>query len=310
MQQRVLKNTELKLSNICFGTGGFGNTVTKEEAFLCLDAFLDGGGNFIDTANVYCKWVPGLQNSSERILGAWLRERKSSHNVIIATKGGHYNFDQPEISRVNKAALQTDLEESLTTMGIDTIDFYWLHRDNPKKGIAEIIDMMEEFVKSGKIRYYGASNYSKERMDEAISYAQKKQVTGFCAVSNQWSLAKINANKNQNADPTLVLTDESYLNWHKETGMPLIPYSASAQGVFQKMYLEQQLSPSMKDAYQNEPNLKMLARLVQLKEETGMSIFALSLALMMKQPFMVFPITSASNLEQMKDIIAAGQCTL
>ena len=146
-----LKDTDLKLSNICFGTGNFGAGVEKETAFALLDEFVRLGGNFIDTANVYCRCVQGNGNSAERFLGEWLKSRGAYQDVVIATKGAHYDMEKPEISRVTEDAIRFDVEESMQTMGLDVLDFYWLHRDDEKKPVEEIIDILEALKKEGKI---------------------------------------------------------------------------------------------------------------------------------------------------------------
>lgn len=307
MRREKLQNTELELSCICYGTANFGEKLTKEEAFLILDAFYEGGGNFIDTANIYCRWVPGLTNSSEQYIGEWLKTRNAYNHMVVATKGGHFELRLPVVSRINKEEIKKDIDESLLTLGIDTIDFYWLHRDNPHMEIAEIIDIMEEFVKEGKIRYYGASNYSEQRMEEALHYAKQKGVQGFNAVSNQWSMASVNPGANGNPDQTLVIMDDSYYQWHKKTKMTMIPYSSSANGFFQKMEQGLFISDSVKAAYENERNFKIYQDLCKIKEQTGISVYTLSIAWLLNQPFQVFPVASVSKIEQLKDFLAAGE---
>lgn len=310
MKKVRLKDTELVLSNICYGTGNFGERLQKEEAFRMLDAFTDMGGNFIDTANVYCRWVPGLGNSSEQYIGQWLKERNAYHHVIVATKGGHYDLSAPGISRVNKKEIQKDLEESLRTLGKDCIDFYWLHRDDETVDIREIIDMMEDFVAQGKIRYYGASNYKQERVEQARVYAREKMLQGFTAVSNQWSIAEVNKDKELNLDPTLVMMDKKYNEWHKETQTPLIPFSVSSQGFFDKLYRHIELSEKMKKMYVNKENMKKYEKMCRLKEEYGVSMQVVTLAWFLNQPFQVFPVTAVSNEKQMKEFEIASQLIL
>ena len=153
MKKLILKETDLELSNVCLGTANFGEKLTKEQAYEVLDTYVAAGGNFIDSANVYCKWIEELGNCSEQYLGSWLRDRKAYNKIVIATKGGHYDFKAPEISRVREETIRADLEESLQTLGVDHIDFYWLHRDDESVDITEIVDIMETLVKEGKIRY-------------------------------------------------------------------------------------------------------------------------------------------------------------
>ena len=309
MKKQILDRTDLELSKICYGTGNFGDRLTESEAFAILDAYVDAGGNFIDTANVYCRWIPGLGNSSEQYLGAWLKERQAYHKVSVATKGGHYDLDRPEQPRISKEEIARDLEESLRTLGLDCVDFYWLHRDDEQIGISEIIDFMEDFVRQGKIRYYGASNYSQARMSAALGYAKKQQIQGFSAVSNQWSMAEVNPGCNMNPDPSLILTGRAYERWHRETGMPLIPYSSGAHGFFQKLYDKQELSEAMKRAYLNEQNADKFKWLCEQSRERGVSVHTLSIAWLLNQPFTVFPVVSVSSAGQLKDLIRASEIT-
>lgn len=310
MRKQMLLGTDLNLSNICYGTGNFGTRLTREEGFAVLDAYADVGGNFIDTANVYCKWVEGLGNSSEQYIGAWLKARNAYNKMVIATKGGHYSFDQPQIPRINKAELQKDLEESLRTLGLDHIDFYWLHRDDERQEIGAIMEIMEGFVKEGKIRYYGASNYTRERMEAARIYADKTGINGFTAVSNQWSMAEVNPGCNINSDPSLVMMDKAYYQWHEQHQVPIIPFSASAYGIFQKRLLGQQLSAEMKKAYTNHKNDVIYQGLCLMSEETGLSVYALSVAWLLNQPFQVFPVASVSKVSQLKDFFEASEVVL
>lgn len=306
MERVLLKGTDLELSNICLGTGSFGEKITKEQAYQILDAYVEAGGNFIDSANVYCKWVDGLGNSSEQYIGSWLRERHAHQKVVVATKGGHYDFRDPSRSRVSEEAIRQDLEESLRTLGMERIDFYWLHRDDETKDITEIVDVMEALVKEGKIRYYGASNYKQYRIEQALSYAQQNGMQGFTAVSNQWSMARVNPGANMNPDPTLVMMDEDYYQWHKRSRMPMIPFSSGAHGFFDKLDRVKEMPKAMQDAYMSRENLDRYQTLCRLREETGASLYALSIAWLLNQPFQVFPVAAVSRVEQLEDFVRAS----
>lgn len=309
MQRVKLQHTDLMLSNICYGTGNFGDTLDKSRAFGNLDCFVEMGGNFIDTANVYCKWLKGQGNSSERYIGQWLKERGAYKDVVIATKGGHYDFENPDISRVNKQEITKDLEESLRTLGLECIDFYWLHRDDETKAIEEVIDVMEEFVQQGKIRYYGASNYKLYRMEEARVYAKEKGIQGFSAVSNQWSMASVNRGANLNQDASLVMMDQTYYEWHKKYGMPMIPYSASAHGYFSKMQ-KNAISEELQKAYLNKRNEQLYRVLCEASKEYGVSLYCLTQAYFFCHGFQVFPVASVSKPEQLKDFDIASELIL
>ena len=146
MKYMQLNNTDLNISPICLGTAGFGDKSDLEKSFEILNAFVRAGGNFIDTANVYCKWLKGYGNCSEQIIGKWLKESGMQGKVIVATKGAHYSFEDPGRSRVNKEDIRMDLDESCRTLGKDEMDFYWLHRDDPEKPAEEIVDILHFFV--------------------------------------------------------------------------------------------------------------------------------------------------------------------
>ena len=170
----------LEVSKICIGADHFGTAVDNKIAERILDEYVERGGNFIDTANVYGKWVNGAGNASEKFLGEWLKNTKKQ--VVIATKGAHYNFNSPTVMRLNEKDIRTDLEESLTALKRDHIDFYWLHRDDVSKPIGEILETMESLRREGKILLYGASNFTGERLFEAEKYAREHNIRGFSAV--------------------------------------------------------------------------------------------------------------------------------
>ena len=322
-----LNNTELNVSRICLGTAGFGEKLNEEECFRILGAFVQAGGNFIDTANVYCKWVEGIGNCSEQIIGKWLRQRKPDGKVIVATKGAHYSFEDPSKSRVNREAIRADLEESCRTLGKDVIDFYWLHRDDPEKPVEEILDILEELKKEGKIRYYGFSNYGTERLKEIEKCLRERKVPGITAVSNQWSLAGINPGGNTNPDPTLVEFSEEEYQWHCKTKTASVPFSSTAMGFFSKLEkagipvaaekevdeiwmqtMEKRLtgiSQEQKRAYWNLTNLRTYEKLRKLQKETESSLQALSLAYFFHQPFQTIPVTGVRDLSQLKDALTA-----
>jgi aryl-alcohol dehydrogenase-like predicted oxidoreductase len=330
MKKRILKGTELELSSLCLGTGNFGGKLDYTQSFELLDRFRDIGGSFIDTANVYCKWIPGMNNSSEQYIGAWLKSRRAYHDVVIATKGGHYDFSAPDVSRVNRADVVHDLNESLKTLDLDHIDLYWLHRDDENKDIGEILELMEELAKEGKIRYYGASNFKRKRLEEARKYAASHGMKGFCAVSNQWSGACVNPGKNLNDDESIVIMDMEMYRWHEEWQVPMVPFSSSAYGFFSKLKKEgvpvpegevtredvmkawniSAMPEKMKEAYMNERNLRLYGILCRASEDYGVSVYSMTQAYFLNRPFQVFPVGAVSGTEQLADFSTAGELEL
>lgn len=308
MKKIQLGTTGLEVSNIAFGTGNFKEKIDQATAFDLLDYYLELGGNFLDTANVYCRWLPDTENSSEQWLGEWLRSRNAYDRVIIASKGGHFSLTDGSC-RVTKKELTRDLDESLLTLGLDHLDFYWFHRDNEALPVEEVIDIGEAFVREGKIRFFGASNFKLERMKAAVSYAETSSGNGFSALSNQWSLAYANPGKKLINDPTLVDIDEAYYKWLKESRFPLVPFSSSACGFYRKLECKR-MTPAVEAAYSNERNLKIYPILKELQKNHDVNMAALSLAPLMQQEFPVIPVTSFSNRQQMDELLTASELIL
>ena len=293
----------LKVSNVSLGADHFGGGVEDGLAERILDAYTDFGGNFIDTANLYGRWMPGGENLSEQFLGRWMK--KTGKHPIIATKGGHHDLYDASHKRLGEADVRWDLESSLATLGVDTIDFYWLHRDDLSLPIGTILEMLEGFVREGKIRHYGASNYTAARLRAAEEYAKGHGLQGFSAVSNQHSVAKVNPGANTNPDPTLVITGEAELQFHRASGTPLIPFQATARGYFAKLASGKPLSPELMAAYGGEENLRLYKTLAVEAEARGYSLQTAALVAVTRESFPVIPITSVRNEEQLSDVFRA-----
>lgn len=143
MNYKQLTGTDLLVSNLCLGTVQFGSAIGEKECFEQLDEFTDLGGNFLDTAHVYGDWLAGERARSERVIGKWLKQSGKRNNYVISTKGAHPRLDSMEVSRVSREAIMTDIEESLKCLGADTIDLYFLHRDDESVSVCEILDILE-----------------------------------------------------------------------------------------------------------------------------------------------------------------------
>ena len=187
MQKIKLNKTDLMVSPVCLGADYFGTARDKDTAFAMLDRFLEAGGSFIDTASIYGRDFKACISRSEEVLGQYLKARPGA-DIMIATKGGHYDLATKR-TRINREEIVADLDESLRTLELDHIDFYWLHRDRPEIPVEEIVDILEEQVKAGKIRWYGGSNYALTRLQAADAYAKANGLQGFSGVSNHYTPA-------------------------------------------------------------------------------------------------------------------------
>ncbi|MCL2365256.1 MAG: aldo/keto reductase [Defluviitaleaceae bacterium] len=325
MKMVKLFKTDLTVSNICLGAANFGSGLDEAQAFEILDSFAKAGGNFIDTANVYCKWIPGAGNSSEVFIGNWLRTRNAHKTMIVATKGAHPLLNDMATPRVNAGAIKEDLAESRKALGLDVIDFYWLHRDDESRPIEAIIDTMEGFVAAGDIRYYGASNFKLHRMEGAWEYCRKHNIQGFSGVQNQWALAAPDPNAPKYGDPTMIQNDDAFYDWHVKTRMPAVPYSSTAAGFFYKIHQmnpqidndgnvtqqeKERLSQKVHPDYLVRRNFVIYKKLARMSAEINIDIHQLSLAYFFSLPFDAVPITGVRNVTQLQGMVEASYVKL
>lgn len=310
MIYRNIEKTELQVSTICMGGVTVINEHDKDYCFDLLDKYIELGGNFIDTANIYGKWLSQKKNTSELNIGAWIKERKNRHKLIIGTKGGHPHIETMSVSRLSKEEVARDLDESLKALETDYIDIYWLHRDDENLAVSYIIEYLNEFIEEGKIRYFGLSNWKLNRIREALDYANQRQIRGPIANQMMWSLATIN--KDNLSDKTLVCMDDETFNLHKNRNIPAIPYSSQANGFFEKLKQHGSgiTNEKVKAIYHNDENLKRYRRVIKLASELNRSITEISLGYLISQTFTTVPIIGSRTIEQLESSLKAGDMCL
>src|SRR6202521_3267972 len=213
MRTRLIPGTTLEASVLCLGTAEFGSALEDSLSETITDRYVDLGGNVLDTAEVYAAWLPGGSHRSEEFLGRWLREHKSRNGLILSTKGAHPRPNSMDKPRMSRKDVESDLDSSLQRLGVDSVDLYWLHRDDPATPVEEILLTLEEFRKAGKIRYAGFSNWTQARAEAARVAADKLGQPGFGGRQEQWRLAKADPTK---GDPTWAYVDELFAKWHAE----------------------------------------------------------------------------------------------
>lgn len=310
MKHRLIPGSELKPSTICLGTVPFGSWVNEQEAFRLLDAYLDLGGNFIDTANVYGDWVPGEKSVSEKAIGKWMKQRGVRERVILGTKGAHPNLATMHIPRFSPGHIIYDIDESLTHLQIDYIDLYWLHRDDPKQSVGEIMDVLNEQISLGKIRSIGCSNWTIDRIAEAQEYANRNGLQGFVGNQMMWSLAVPNTDKME--DKTMIPMDEAGKQFHLSTGLSAFPYSSQAYGFFSGRYSKDHM-PDKKmvyDVFYSDENFSRLERVSQVARNLSRSNTEIILGYLMSHSFPVFPIIGSRTVEQLQESCLAGDFEL
>ena len=306
MSRIKIPNTDLDVFPIALGVATIGVQGSEADGKALLDRFTERGGNLIDTARVYSDWVPGEMHRSERILGDWLAERKIRDQVLVVTKGGHPYPLGSSRSRLSSQELEEDLNGSLKSLRIETIDLYWLHRDDPALPVGPIMDCLHRFQTEGKIRFYAASNWSPDRIREANAYAKERGYTGFVASQVEWNLGVFH--RLPGSDSTMLGFSSEFLRLHHEVGIAAIPYAAQAGGYFGKRSINPELVKG--NPYDTPVNRKLHACLVSAQTATGLSMNQMVLAYLLSHRFPVVPLVGCRTQEQLDDSMGADGCRL
>jgi aryl-alcohol dehydrogenase-like predicted oxidoreductase len=305
MQLLPLPGTGLTVSPLCLGGTSYGTTIPESETFALFDRFVALGGNFIDTARIYSDWVPGEKHRSERILGGWLQARGNRSRLVLATKGAHPFIESLQTPRTSAAEIRDDLEGSLHTLRTDVIDLYWLHRDDATRPVGHFIDLLNAFRREGKIRAFGGSNWSVARLQAANAYAAESGQQGFTASQPLWCLGSAQARPT--TDGGLVRFDRAAYDFHRTTGLAVVPYTSQAKGFYAKLALppEQQPADLAQNEYYCPPNLAAAAVAGRIAQHRGVNLSAIVLAYLWSRPFPVVPIVGCRTVAQLEDCAAA-----
>lgn len=308
MKKGALGKTTLTVSALCMGTVYFGSRMDDTASFAMLDHFAELGGNFLDTARVYADWVPLAQRqASEKCIGRWLKARKIQDQVVIATKGGHPPLFLPGRPTLSAKDLAHQAEESRRNLGLDTLPLYYLHRDDTKIPVAQIMDVLFSLQDEGVIRHIACSNWTAERIRQANAYAASCGREGFVAVSNQWSLARFVPGA---GDQTLVHTDDGLCAFHRESGIPLLPFTSMAQGYLSKLAEGKAIAKGLTDSYGLPENDAIARRAKELAAQKGMTVAQIAQCFFYAQDFQVVPVMSFSSVAQMEEAAAATEMTI
>jgi aryl-alcohol dehydrogenase-like predicted oxidoreductase len=294
-----IPETDLIVSRVALGTVNAGLDYDGLEADRLFDEYLDLGGNLIDSARVYFDWVPPEKGRSERVIGDWLRRSGKRNKIVLITKGGHPEKGRMHISRMSQADMEYDLDLSFKALGVDMIDIYFYHRDDLAQPVGELLERMEGFRKAGKIRYYGCSNWTTERMKETDAYAGKHKLRGF--IANQMLYNFASGYMKPFDDETMVAMDDGMLAYHKENpGNVAMPYFGVCSGFFHLLSAgnEDQVKAS---PYYTPQNLELAKKVDRLRYKYNATISQILTGFYMVQPFLTIPLVGSINSEQLND---------
>jgi hypothetical protein len=294
---RPLGRSGLETPRLVFGGNVLGWTACGEEAFRILDRFIDAGGTMIDTADAYSAWVPGHEGGeSEALIGQWLKRRGSSEGVRIATKVGmlhRHGGGKLEGRRIAKAA-----EASLRRLGVETIDLYYAHRDDPDTPMEETLGAFDRLVREGKVRALGASNFTAERLAEALAVSERDGLARYEVLQPEYHLLA-RAEFESGLQP-LCLAER----------IGVLPYFGLASGYLTGKYRsEADYGKSIRGdrmaKYLEGRGPVVLAALDEVAAQSGATQAQIALAWLAAQPAIAAPIASARTLEQLEELIGA-----
>jgi aryl-alcohol dehydrogenase-like predicted oxidoreductase len=285
----TLPQTNLEVSNICFGGNVFGWTANQDTSFELLNRFTSLGGNFIDTADVYSAWKEGNQGGeSESVIGNWLQASGKRDQVVIATKVA-YLETRKGLSAKNIALACAD---SLRRLKTDYIDIYYAHGDDLETDLEETLGAFNELVVSGKVRHIAASNYTYERLAKALKTSEENGFAKYIALQNRYSLV---AREPYESDGARSVQD---------FGISGLPYSTLGSGFLSGKYKEGQTVDSARaegvsNNYANPENFALLKRLEEIAQRHSVSNTAVAMEWLRHQSGVTAPIASGRTVEQL-----------
>ena len=292
---RKLGHSGLEVSPLMLGGNVFGWTVDQASAFKILDAFVDAGLNFIDTADIYSTWVPGhIGGESETIIGNWLKQSGKRSKIVLATKVGMQMGSGKK--GLNKDYILEEVEDSLRRLQTDYIDLYQSHEDDPSTPLEETLGAYAQLIKEGKVRAIGASNYTAERLAEALRVGTQHGLPAYQCLQPKYNLCERTGY--ESALEPLILKE----------GLGVIPYYALASGFLTGKYRsDSDLGKSVRGAgvrkYLDGRGFRILAVLDEIADAHRSSPGKVALAWLMARPGITAPIASATTLDQLRDLV-------
>lgn len=302
MDKRRLGRSNIMVPPLCLGGNVFGWTADEATSLKLLDALVEAGLNFIDTADVYSRWVPGHDGGeSETIIGKWMKARGNRDQVIIATKVG--SEMGPGQKGLSKTYIRSAVEASLRRLQTDHIDLYQSHRDDPDTPQTETLGVYADLINEGKVRAIGASNFTAARMKEALDTS-----------------ARLGLPRYESLQPLYNLYDRSEYEGEleqlcRDNEIGVIPYYGLASGFLTGKYRsEADFGKSARGRnmgkYLNKRGERILAALDQVALHHNATPAQVALAWLIARPGITAPIASATRLEQLQDLVAATRLRL
>jgi aryl-alcohol dehydrogenase-like predicted oxidoreductase len=302
MNTREIGKSGLYVAPLALGGNVFGWTIDEPMSFRLLDAFVDAGFNLIDTADVYSRWVPGnAGGESETIIGRWLKQPGKRDRVLIATKlgmemgPGEAGLSRPYVLRA--------VEASLKRLQTDRIDLYQAHKDDPGTPLEETLGAFADLVRQGKVRAIGASNYSADRLAEALALSKANGLPRYECLQPHYNLLE------------RPLYEDALEPLCVREGLGVIPYYPLAAGFLSGKYrIEADLAKSKRGAsvkkYLDERGLRVVDALADVAARIGATSTKVALAWLIARPSVTAPIASVTSEAQFAELAGAARLKL
>lgn len=287
---------ELRVSPLALGGNVFGWTADEASSFAVLDAYVEAGGNFIDTADVYSAWVEGhVGGESEAVIGRWMASRGNRSQVVVASKVGAH----PQFKGLSAATVTRAVEASLKRLRTDYLDLYYTHIDDETVGVGEFLTALDGLVAAGKVRALGASNISPSRLEEALAFSAREGLTRYSVVQPHYNLVVRDLYEGRLADVV------------SRYGLVAVPYFALAKGFLTGKYrpgehVESVRSRQAARYLDTSGGRRVLTALDDIAAARQVGQAAVALAWLATQPTVVAPLASARTVEQLQALLPFG----
>jgi len=300
MKNTALGGSGVDVSEICLGAMYFGTKTGKQTSCRILDAYAEAGGTFLDTANIYARWIPGFSGGeSETLLGEWMRARWNRSRLFIATKAG---FEYPGVERgLRSGQIRAECEKSLKRLDTDVIDLFYAHVDDRATPLEESLQAMHSLVKEGKVRFIGASNFRAWRLGQAAGVARNLGIADYCCIQQRFTY--VQPNPLADFGPQIAANDDlfDYCRVHR---IAVLAYSPLLSGAYARRDAE------LPAQYVSSVNNQRLEALRTVAEMLGKTRSQIVLAWMLARNPRVIPVIGASSVGQLTENLGAADIRL
>lgn len=287
-----IPKTQLRVYPLCLGGNVFGWSLNEQESHKILDSYFESGGNYIDTADYYVAWAPNnVGGESEKIIGNWISKKQNRNELVIATKVAKLATRKG----LSKSNIIAACEDSLRRLKTDYIDIYYAHCEDPNTPQDESMSALDSLIRSGKVRYIGASQHSADALISASNISNEKGLNSFSILQDEYNLMVRDKFEKSQAETI------------KSLEISLIPYFSLAKGFLTGKYLKDNKVTSVRSKdiveYETDRGWKVLEELIEISNDRGCSVAAVALAWLRANPLVSTPLASATNQKQLSEIM-------